>query len=85
MNVIGTCSLCGGAVCTPELWGGIVPPQPTCNRCGAVAANHGPIIPMRRVDKPHGPYVGSGKGPDVSYGTNFPPSRMVYSGRGERA
>lgn len=50
MNVIGTCSLCGGAVCTPELWGGVLPPQPTCNRCGAVAANHGPIIPMKELE-----------------------------------
>lgn len=50
MNVIGTCSICGGAVCTPSLWAGIVPPEPSCSRCGAVAANHGPIIPMVKRD-----------------------------------
>lgn len=52
MNVIGTCSLCGGQVVTPELWGGVVPPTPACTRCGAVAARSGPVIPMRRVDGP---------------------------------
>ncbi|HIE5924928.1 TPA: hypothetical protein ACXN37_000165 [Stenotrophomonas maltophilia] len=67
MNVIGTCSLCGGAVCTPELWGGVLPPQPTCNRCGAVAANHGPIIPMRRVEKQSGPYTAKGPSPEINY------------------
>lgn len=67
MNVIGTCSLCGGAVSTPELWGGVLPPNPTCTRCGAVAANHGPIIPMRRVDKPQGPYTAKGPGLEMSY------------------
>lgn len=63
MNVIGACSLCGGAVCTPDVWGGIMPPTPSCARCGAIAMDHGPIIPMRRVDGPGrawtgGPYHG---------------------------
>lgn len=67
MNVIGTCSLCGGQVVLPELWGGIVPPDATCSRCGAVAAQSGPIITMRRVDKPSAPYVAKGTGPSVRY------------------
>lgn len=46
-TIIGTCSLCNGAVSVPSIWGGIVPPTPTCNRCGATAKpNHGPVIPM---------------------------------------
>lgn len=44
--IIGTCSECGGAVGIPDVWGGVIPPTPTCTRCGAVAANHGPVIPM---------------------------------------
>lgn len=46
MRVIGTCSICGGAVTVPALWGGILPPQPTCASCGSVAASHGPVIKM---------------------------------------
>lgn len=46
--IIGTCSQCGGAVSVPDAWGGVIPPTPTCTQCGAVAANHGPIIPMHR-------------------------------------
>lgn len=48
-SVVGTCSLCGGAVTCPQLWGGIIPPTPHCSQCGAVPANtHGPTIPMRK-------------------------------------
>lgn len=50
MNVIGTCSCCGGEVSAPRIWIGIIPPTPTCSRCGAVAASHGPVIPMVRRD-----------------------------------
>lgn len=46
-QTIGTCSLCGGAVTLPIVWHGIVPPAATCSSCGAVAAQHGPVIPMR--------------------------------------
>lgn len=47
--VIGTCSLCGGAVTVPTLWGGIIPPTPTCSSCGAVKkAAHGPVVEMER-------------------------------------
>jgi hypothetical protein len=45
--VIGTCSVCGGPVSVPAVWHGIIPPTPTCERCGAVKAdNYGPVIPM---------------------------------------
>jgi len=47
-TTIGTCSICGGAVTVPSVWMGIIAPEPTCERCGAVAASHGPTIPMRR-------------------------------------
>jgi len=46
-SIIGTCSICGGPVSVPSIWHGIHPPQPTCERCGAIAAQHGPIIPMQ--------------------------------------
>lgn len=46
-QTIGTCSICGGAVTVPSVWLGILPPTPTCSRCGAHAAqNFGPVIPM---------------------------------------
>lgn len=47
MNTIGTCSICGGPVQLPAIWHGVVPPQPTCGGCGAVAASYGPVVPMR--------------------------------------
>ena len=34
-RVIGTCSQCGGKVVIPDVWGGIIPPTPTCQRCHA--------------------------------------------------
>jgi len=45
-TVIGTCSFCGGPVSCPSAWWSIIPPVPTCESCGAVAAQHGPVIPM---------------------------------------
>jgi len=45
-RVLGSCSLCGGDVTTPTTWSGTSPPEPTCRRCGAVAAK--PVIPMVR-------------------------------------
>jgi len=46
-QTIGTCSICGGAVTAPAIWMGVIPPTPTCSRCGAHAAlNYGPVIPM---------------------------------------
>ena len=44
---IGTCSVCGGPVSVPAVWHGIIPPRPTCERCGAIKADdYGPVIPM---------------------------------------
>lgn len=46
-TTVGTCSLCGGRVAVPTVWGSLLPPIPTCTRCGATAAqNYGPTIPM---------------------------------------
>lgn len=50
-QTLGTCSICGGPVTVPTVFGSIIPPTPTCMQCGAVAAAHGPIIPMRYNDK----------------------------------
>lgn len=36
-TTIGTCSRCGGPVMVPSVWMGVVPPVPTCARCGATA------------------------------------------------
>lgn len=48
MPTVGTCGNCGGPVQVPELWGGSVPPIPTCAHCGATAKNpYGPTIPMQ--------------------------------------
>lgn len=43
---IGTCSLCGGRVVVDSVHMSVVPPTPTCERCGAVKAEHGPVIDM---------------------------------------
>lgn len=53
--VQGTCSLCGGQVVVPAVWMSAVPPTPTCLGCGAVAASHGPVIPMQRPTQPTAP------------------------------
>lgn len=45
MQVLGSCSICGGEVTCPTAWWSIVPPRPMCSNCGAVAAP-GPVIPM---------------------------------------
>jgi hypothetical protein len=46
-TTIGSCSLCGGPVTVPELWGGSVPPVPRCRSCGATARMpFGPVVPM---------------------------------------
>lgn len=47
-RTLGTCSLCGGAVTVPTVFHSVHPPTPTCSSCGATAAAHGPVIPMRR-------------------------------------
>lgn len=53
-TINGTCSICGGAVTTPTMWHGIIPPVPTCSQCGAVpAAPHGPVIPMKPASRPY--------------------------------
>lgn len=46
-TVLGACSICGGQVCVPHVWHGVNPPVPQCVQCHAVAANHGPVIPMQ--------------------------------------
>ena len=50
-KTIGTCSICGGRVTVPHIWGGAIPPTPTCESCGAMAASHGPVIEMQRPTK----------------------------------
>lgn len=36
-QIIGKCSNCGGKVAIPYLWYGVIPPKPTCQKCGAQA------------------------------------------------
>lgn len=48
-TVVGACSLCGGPVSVPTVWHGVIPPKPTCEKCGAVAVDaNGPVIQMTR-------------------------------------
>lgn len=47
VQVIGSCSLCGGRVVLPIVWWGVIPPTPTCETCGAVRDDRGLVIPMR--------------------------------------
>jgi hypothetical protein len=46
VTILGACSLCGGRVTCPTVFHSVVPPTPTCESCGAVAAQHGPVIEM---------------------------------------
>lgn len=46
VQILGTCSICGGRVVVPTIWWGVVPPEPTCERCNAKAKDHGPVIEM---------------------------------------
>lgn len=56
-HILGSCSRCGGAVAVPGVWLGIIPPTPTCNRCGARAAQHGPVIEMEPLSQELPSYV----------------------------
>ena len=63
-TVIGKCSICGGPVSVPEIWHGVVPPTPTCERCGATHEPQDslPTLPMRRANYPNHPgYHGKNK------------------------
>jgi len=52
-RTIGTCSICGGNVTLPNVWGGVVLPTPTCERCGATAKPPElPAIPMNPRQTP---------------------------------
>lgn len=53
-KVIGTCSLCGGAVVVFEgPWGGTVPPTPSCRSCHAESMEgYGPVIAMKPRVRP---------------------------------
>ena len=42
----GKCNLCGGLVTVPSMWGGIIPPTPVCQKCGATAKPVKPINPF---------------------------------------
>lgn len=47
-QTVGTCSICGGRVTVPASWLCTIPPVPTCESCGAVAAQpYGDVIQMK--------------------------------------
>ena len=50
-TVVGICSLCGGRVLVDTVTWCILPPVPTCERCGAIMAE-GPVIPMVPAPRP---------------------------------
>lgn len=73
MNVIGTCSNCGGSVSVPSVWMGIIPPTPICDGCGAVpVAAHGPVIPMQRRMR-HNQYQGPQQAVPSPWSTELAP------------
>ena len=46
-TIVGTCSCCGGPVCVPTAYHSVIPPVPTCQRCGATKRqSYGPVIDM---------------------------------------
>ena len=48
-TVMGTCSICAGAVVMPRTYYSVVPPIPACIRCGATPRNpYGGVISMER-------------------------------------
>lgn len=57
---IGTCGLCGGPVTVPADWHSVTPPTPTCQACGAIAAQHGPVLPMVPAPPPAITTTGTG-------------------------
>lgn len=46
-TTVGTCSICGGRVTVPTFFHSIIPAVPTCEQCGAEAAQYGQVIPMK--------------------------------------
>ncbi len=51
--IIGTCSICRGAVQILDIWHGTQPQIPQCTRCKATKVNpYGSVIPMRRREIP---------------------------------
>lgn len=52
--IIGTCSLCGGPVESPDTWLGTLPAPVTCKSCGAVKPQYGPVIDMHLPVLPEG-------------------------------
>lgn len=48
-QVCGKCSICGGIVTVATIWWSVVPPVPTCQKCGAVqdTTSNLPIVPMK--------------------------------------
>lgn len=50
-QTVGTCSICGGQVTIDTIFWSIVPPVPTCERCGATAKQHGPVIEMEKQEQ----------------------------------
>lgn len=50
--IIGTCSRCGGAVEVPDVWGGVLPPIPTCTSCGGTKKHpYGEVVDMEYLVK----------------------------------
>ncbi len=56
-SVVGTCSICRGAVVTPTMWFGETPPTRHCVHCGArekpqpkrpTDVDYGPVVPMEK-------------------------------------
>ena len=53
-RIIGICGNCGGKVALfSGAWFGVVPPKPTCTKCGSVSAQQTivlPVLPMETFE-----------------------------------
>lgn len=45
-RILGECSICGGDVTVPDIFWSVVPPTPTCEKCGAIPRGFRRVIPM---------------------------------------
>lgn len=59
-RVVGKCGLCGGRVTVPDFWLSVVPPVPSCERCGAAVDDTAflPTLPMRPKGCPQCGHLG---------------------------
>lgn len=50
-RVVGKCGHCGGKVTVPDVWFGVIPPDPTCESCGWIKSDDLKVLKMRPPPK----------------------------------